>query len=365
MAPLRTLLASRAVLASLATLGCLGLLFSTIDNNARNNINWKYSSDNSNSNNYDNSALNNNNCAINNNNNSLHIEGTTVWQEASSSVAHQGQPLSHYPGRKPLTIQAIIERAQGYYQRIIRQRHAMLQEKQFGTPNFNPWDEVMYYWWYFPASFVCPHDIQHVGRLSDGGKWICGMSLYEEKPRAKCVMYSFGINDNTHYEGEMLDRTDCEIFAYDASVTSMGPEATGPRAHFKPYFIGSTNHVDENGKTWKTLKTLMQENGHDWIDILKVDVEGSEYGTFDTIMEDFGDVLPFTQLQIELHVREDMVTFGNFLKWWEKLESRGVYPWWTELNLNPTYYGQRDWASEYCFLNTRGGAKNILIQNYV
>lgn len=122
--------------------------------------------------------------------------------------------------------------------------------------------------------------------------------------------------------------------------------------------------MDESGKTWKTLKTLMQENGHDWIDILKVDIEGYEYQTFDAIMDDFGDVLPFSQLQMELHVREDMVKFDEFLKWWERLESKGVYPWWTELNLNPIYSGQRAWASEYCFLNTRGGSKNLLIQNY-
>lgn len=48
------------------------------------------------------------------------------------------------------------------------------------------------------------------------------MSLYEEEPRAKCVIYSFGVNHETRFEGEMLERTDCEIWAYDASVTEMG-----------------------------------------------------------------------------------------------------------------------------------------------
>lgn len=69
---------------------------------------------------------------------------------------------------------------------------------------------------------MCPHDIQRVGPLSDGGKWICGMSLYKEKPRAKCVIYSFGVNRETRFEGEMLERTDCEVYAYDASVNAMG-----------------------------------------------------------------------------------------------------------------------------------------------
>ncbi|KAG0313558.1 hypothetical protein BGZ99_008749 [Dissophora globulifera] len=354
MAPLRALLASRAVIAGLATLTCLGLFISTLDN-ARQPIDWVRN------NGYNNN--NNNNNGLSNNVNHGQAAEVIHWDDAISPSSNLGRPLTAYPGRKPRTVQHLLEKAQGYYQRIIKQRHELLQQYHYGTPQFDPWHVLMYYWWYFPASFVCPHDIQRVGPLSDGGKWICGMSLYEEKPRAKCVIYSFGVNYETRFEGEMLDRTDCEIWAYDASVAAMGPEATSDRSHFKPYFIGREDHVDAQGKTWKTLKTLMKENGHDWIDILKVDIEGSEFETFDAIMDDF-DVLPFSQLQMELHVREDMVAFSTFLKWWERLEGKGVYPWWTEINLNPTYSGQRAWASEYCFLNTRGGSKNLLIHNY-
>lgn len=139
---------------------------------------------------------------------------------------------------------------------------------------------------------------------------------------------------------------------------------SNPRVTFKQYFIGHENKVDANGITWKTLRALMKENGHDWIDILKVDIEGWEYLTFSAIMDDFPETLPFGQLQMKVHPNETYVLFGDFLNFWERLEARGVYPWWTELNLNPTYRGDRAWCSEYCFLNTRGGAKNLLIQNY-
>jgi len=113
----------------------------------------------------------------------------------------------------------------------------------------------------------------------------------------------------------------------------------------------------------------MQENGHDWIDILKVDIEGSEYPTFAAIMDDYPEVLPFGQLQMELHINEAYVTFGEFLEFWERLEARGVYPWWTEVNLIPTFPStsspsELPMCSEYCFINTQGGAKNSLIQNY-
>ncbi|KAF9975960.1 hypothetical protein BGZ73_000186 [Actinomortierella ambigua] len=191
------------------------------------------------------------------------------------------------------------------------------------------------------------------------------MSLYEEHPRPKCVIYSFGISTETRFEGEMMDRTDCEIWAYDASVSKMGPESDGrPKVHFKPYFIGKKDEVDAHGKQWRTLSSLMKENGHDWIDILKVDIEGNEFPVFHAIMDDFGDVLPFSQLQIEFHVHDRYIDFPSYLKWWERLESKGIRPFWTEPNPNPTYIGERLWAAEYCFINLRGGAKNLLIQNY-
>ncbi|KAF9112953.1 hypothetical protein BGX27_002499 [Mortierella sp. AM989] len=349
MPPLRQLLASRAVIATLLALGCLGLFVSTLDN-ANRPIDWVKNR----------AGGNNNDVGYK----QTPISSPDIHWDVAANHAPLGKPLSEYPGRKPKTVQRIIEKAEKYYERIVRQRHAMLKEFHYGTDKFDPWVAIAYWWWYFPASFACPHEIQRVGPMNDGGKWLCGMSLYEEEPRAKCVIYSFGVNYETRFEGEMLERTDCEIYAYDASVTHMGVEAQSPRSHFKPYYIGKTDHVDSEGKVWKTLKTLMKENGHDWIDILKVDIEGNEYQTFDAIMDDF-DVLPFSQLQMELHVHQSMINFPDFLTWWERLESKGVYPWWTELNLNPTYWGDRDWASEYCFLNTRGGAKNLLIQNYV
>ena len=43
----------------------------------------------------------------------------------------------------------------------------------------------------------------------------------------------------------------------------------------------------------------VQALGHTWIDIMKIDIEGSEYSTFQHLAEQH--TLPFTQLQIEVH----------------------------------------------------------------
>jgi len=143
----------------------------------------------------------------------------------------------------------------GYYRPLNRLtgvecfRNCIQPFESDGEANHTNWRFLYFYSFvtssYFNVnSFVCPHDIQRVGPLSDGGKWICGMSLYEEQPRAKCVIYSFGVNYETRFEGEMLERTDCEIFAYDASVTAMGP--------------GKLTLSSNNPSVW-SLKSIVRE----------------------------------------------------------------------------------------------------------
>ena len=43
---------------------------------------------------------------------------------------------------------------------------------------------------FFPPIFNCPHELDRLGALGDGGKWICGVSRIQDKP--DCVVYSFG-----------------------------------------------------------------------------------------------------------------------------------------------------------------------------
>lgn len=78
----------------------------------------------------------------------------------------------------------------------------------------------MPWWWYFQPAFNCPHDVERIGRINDGGKWMCGMSVLE-RPSKKCVIYSLGIFDDSSFEAAMLERTDCEIWAFDASVNGV------------------------------------------------------------------------------------------------------------------------------------------------
>lgn len=109
------------------------------------------------------------------------------------------------------------------------------------------------------------------------------------------------------------------------------------RSHFFPYALGPKDAFSpaDDPKMY-TLRTLMERNGHDFIDVLKIDIEGNEFDSLEVFIDGFhGKPLPFGQLQLEVHVfgTSAWQEFPKFLKWWEKLETAGLRPFFSEPNL--------------------------------
>ena len=109
------------------------------------------------------------------------------------------------------------------------------------------------------------------------------------------------------------------------------------RSHFFPYALGPKDAFSpaDDPKMY-TLRTLMERNGHDFIDVLKIDIEGNEFDSLEVFIDSFhGEPLPFGQLQLEVHVYGGSAwqDFPKFLKWWEKLEAAGLRPFFSEPNL--------------------------------
>jgi hypothetical protein len=260
---------------------------------------------------------------------------------------------------------------------------------------FFPTDFLKYpftIWDFFPATWTCPHDFQRVGRLGDGGKWVCGMSIYESIPEAKpisaeavevreaaiaaaesgLVIYSFGINGESSFEAEMLERVpSARIWGYDFSVDGWGKQIPATERHrtfFKKVGLGKDDEHDASPAFW-TLPALMKENNHTYIDILKIDIEGSEYDALDTFMDAFDgvqsasgkSVLPIGQVMIELHLGNgddpnEKVDFERFRKWWERLERMGMRPAWIEINLFAVTLGSNKSnprCTEYVWVNAK------------
>jgi len=222
-------------------------------------------------------------------------------------------------------------------------------------------------WDFFIPSFQCPHHVERIGTLGDGGKWVCGMERVARQE--KCVIYSFGINGESSFEAALLERAPgCEVWGYDFTVDSFGPEIEKTpqlkeRSHFFPFALGGRNaHGPGDSPKYYTLDALMQLNGHTFIDVLKIDIEGAEFDTLTTFLAAHKPASPFSsttlpigQLQLELHAWDDYGKFDFFHGWWASLEAAGLRPFWTEANMvYVNYNAGKPQLVEYSFINIHG-----------
>jgi hypothetical protein len=161
-------------------------------------------------------------------------------------------------------------------------------------------EKAMYLWDWFVPLAPCSHK-ERVGTIGDGGKWVCDMARYELMPASKpCVVYSFGVRDDSSFEAEMHERTHCDIFAFDMTVDGVaGVAASLPRVTFWKMGLGASKG-EKNGLPVTSLSEIMKKYGHTFIDVLKIDVEYSEVDVIPAIMKAFPEP-PFEQLLLEVH----------------------------------------------------------------
>ena len=162
------------------------------------------------------------------------------------------------------------------------------------------------------------------------------------------------------WEAAVLDETEhCQIWGYDHDKKGFGHQISSTsftkshRTHYQRHVqLGPRDQHDRNDETkLYTLETVMRTNGHNYIDILKVDLESYEFETFRALLQpyiDAGQPLPFGQLQIELHLWNGR--FADVLSWWELLEAAGLRPVMMEPNLVYVNYNRASGAelAEVC-----------------
>jgi len=141
------------------------------------------------------------------------------------------------------------------------------------------------------------------------------------------IIYSGGVGKNITFELEMINKYKCIVYAFDPSPTgidtikkiSSDPNklifsdiALGgidgliyfnkPANHYEGSFSVENeikrNSTDKLTFNCKKISTIMSENNHKNIDILKIDIEGSEYDVIDDIIQ---NQLEIKQICVEFH----------------------------------------------------------------
>ncbi|KAK1593753.1 methyltransferase domain-containing protein [Colletotrichum navitas] len=283
--------------------------------------------------------------------------------------------LGDHHGGSRESLRDFMSRSESIWAKTVAQRHEMIAA-DFGDASLMPLFPAVTIetylatpysvWDFIPASYNCPWDVERIGRMGDGGKWVCGMSRYVNYPKNReCIIYSFGVRDESSFEQEMLERTGCIIWAYDFSVVDFGEQLTPSnrdRAHFSQLGIAGKTDLTKTPPLY-SIGDIMKKNGHEYIDILKMDIDSSEFEALDGMHREFpiSWELPVGQLMIEVHLSEDM-TSQEFLDWWERLEARGLRPAWTEPNLmavTVSVGGKDPNMAEYTLVNVQD-SRNIL-----
>lgn len=210
-----------------------------------------------------------------------------------------------------------------------------------------PWDitSEVYLWDWYPPIAPCLYR-ERIGILGDGGKWICDLARYSNPRASTCIIYSFGVRGDSSFEAEMHERTACDIYGFDFSVTSMAGAAAGmERVHFQRVGLGA-----KETSQLLTLKQIMEQHKHSFIDVLKVDIEGAEFEVLATLAKEFNSgSLPIEQLLLEIHHEKGLT--AQFFEIMRSLRSHGLVPFSHETNYNPPARGLPADVIEMSFYN--------------
>jgi FkbM family methyltransferase len=141
------------------------------------------------------------------------------------------------------------------------------------------------------------------------------------------TMYSFGVGDDISFDEAVIARFQLQVHGFDPSphvVEWIGSRKLPPQYAFHPYGLGEVDGTlsffapaesggmystsGEHGQVKnvevslpvKTLQTITTELKTDCLEVLKMDIEGSEYGLLPAII---GCPIPIKQLLIEFHHR--------------------------------------------------------------
>ena len=164
------------------------------------------------------------------------------------------------------------------------------------------------------------------------------------------VVYSFGVGDNVAWDLGVIRQFGCTVHAFDPTPASIAwvrgqslprefvfhelgiSSVDGELPFYPPRKPGSTHFSqDRRGGVFsqrppllapvRRLSTIMQSLGHTRLDVLKLDVEGSE---FDAVPDILASGIEIDQLLVEIHYHFRSRSFRAGLALIDQIKARGM-----------------------------------------
>lgn len=180
---------------------------------------------------------------------------------------------------------------------------------QLTQPNYDDSNKVKFerfsrysnWFWasHFEPEFTCPHEFR-LGKLGDGGKWVCDPHRIVTDVKDSCLVYSIGSNGNFQFEENVLKHVSpkCEIHTFDLKAFTLqdstkasmrnkdfaaGAKKVGVTFHH--WGLGEITERMQNMKPFKKIITTLKHEGRT-IDLMKIDCERCEYQQFRQWLQD-------------------------------------------------------------------------------
>jgi len=176
----------------------------------------------------------------------------------------------------------------------------------------------------------------------------------ERMPKEPLV-YSLGLSENLSFDLRMIQKFGAKVHGFDPTIESQRFIAKSHLPidfHYHPLAVaghdGQLDLYERKGKggrkkgacflraSCKKISSLVRELGHSQLDILKIDVEGSEY----PILEDVClKGIPVSQIAVEFHHRFEEVGLAATLRAHQMLLKSGYQ-----------LAHISDWAEEFLYI---------------
>lgn len=151
----------------------------------------------------------------------------------------------------------------------------------------------------------------------------CGWHIKTSEFDSNSIIYSAGVGQDVSFELSLSHRFGCTVYLFDPSPTGIKTmsleENQAKDVLFNPIGLagesgqlefgepvdpgeGSFSIANQNTKRIKfdctSVADFMRKHGHNHIDLLKMDIEGSEYGVIDSLLH---ESLPVRMICCEFH----------------------------------------------------------------
>ncbi|KAK4234483.1 hypothetical protein C8A03DRAFT_47198 [Achaetomium macrosporum] len=270
------------------------------------------------------------------------------------------------PGTTDPILNARLAQAERLWQQAVEDRKEMVEasgERAFPDGYIFPYNV----WDFARPSFFCPHDLERAASPGPSAA---------TNPAPELIFYSFGVNDDSSFEAALLKRTNAKIWGYDYRVNGWAkhiPAHQASRAHFTKAGIGKS--VNKNKKPpFFTIRELMKINGHDYIDVVKMDIEGAEFDAISSLVSSVlggqpdchNASLPLGQLLVEIHLVDGGASFStpknlaSFMEWWSWMENLGMRPVNNEDNWIGDNMSGKPRFMEYTLINVLNKRNKLL-----